>query len=148
MKRTVTLFTIGFTKKTAEQFFDILKNNGIKKLVDIRINKTSQLAGFAKGIDLEYFVNELLDIPYVHITDFAPTKQLLKDYRSKKIDWIGYQKQYRQLIEVRQVDKIYNINDFDNACFLCSEELPDMCHRRLLVEYFKEHYPDIRIIHL
>lgn len=144
----IRLLTIGFTKKTAKQFFEILKKNGVNKLVDIRINNTSQLAGFAKGQDLEYFVNVINNIPYIHIPDFAPTKQLLSDYQNKKIDWLGYQKIFRQLIESRKIDKKYNISDFDNACFLCSEELPDQCHRRLIVEFFKENNPEIQIIHL
>ena len=142
------LLTIGFTKKTAEQFFESLKKNGVKKLVDIRINNKSQLAGFAKGVDLKYFVKEINSIPYVYITDFAPTKELLSDYQNKKIDWIGYLKIFRQIIENRQIDKKYNIKDFDNACFLCSEELPDKCHRRLIVEYFKEKNEDIQIVHI
>ena len=142
------LLTIGFTKKTAEQFFESLKKNGVKKLVDIRINNKSQLAGFAKGVDLKYFVKEINGIPYIYIPDFAPTKELLSDYQNKKVDWIGYQKVFRQLIESRQIDKKYNIKDFDNACFLCSEELPDKCHRRLIVEYFKEKNEDIQIVHI
>jgi uncharacterized protein (DUF488 family) len=144
----IRLLTIGFTKKTAEQFFEALKKNGVKKLVDIRINNKSQLAGFAKGADLKYFVKEINGIPYVHIADFAPTKELLSDYQDKKIDWIGYQKVFRQIIESRQIDKKYNIKDFDNACFLCSEELPEKCHRRLIVEYFREKNPDIQIVHI
>jgi uncharacterized protein (DUF488 family) len=72
----------------------------------------------------------------------------LSDYQDKKIDWIGYQKVFRQIIESRQIDKKYNIKDFDNACFLCSEELPEKCHRRLIVEYFREKNPDIQIVHI
>ena len=144
----IRLLTIGFTKKSAQQFFELLKKNKVKKLVDIRINNTSQLAGFAKGQDLEYFVKEIIGIPYVHITDFAPTKELLSDYQNKRIDWDAYQKIFRQLIEKRNIAKKYKIKDFDNACFLCSEELPEQCHRRLLVEYFKEHNPEVQIVHL
>ncbi|MCX6279639.1 MAG: DUF488 domain-containing protein [Bacteroidetes bacterium] len=144
----IRLLTIGFTKKTAKQFFELLKLNGVKKLVDIRINNSSQLAGFAKGKDLEYFAKEINGISYFHVPDFAPTKELLADYQNKKIDWIGYQKKFRQLIEKRDIDKNYNIKDFDNACFLCSEEVPDQCHRRLVVEYFREINSDIQIVHI
>lgn len=142
------LFTIGFTKKSAKQFFELLKKNGVKKLVDIRINNTSQLAGFAKGQDLEYFINQIIDIPYIHITDLAPTKELLSDYQNKKIDWIGYQKIFKQLLEKRNVATKFKASDFDNACFLCSEELPDECHRRLVVEFLKEKNSDVQIVHL
>lgn len=144
----IRLLTIGFTKKSAKQFFELLKKNKVKKLVDIRINNTSQLAGFAKGQDLEYFVKEINKIPYIHIPDFAPTKELLSDYQNKRIDWNAYQTIFRQLIEKRNIAEKYNVKDFDNACFLCSEELPAQCHRRLLVEFFKEKNPDIRIVHL
>jgi len=144
----IKLYTIGFTKKSAKQFFELLKKNGIKKIIDIRINNSSQLAGFAKGADLEYFAKEIANIGYSHFTDFAPTKELLSDYQNKKVDWVGYQKIFRQLIEKRNIDKKYNIKDFDNACFLCSEELPTQCHRKLLVEYFKEKKSDILIVHL
>jgi uncharacterized protein (DUF488 family) len=142
------LFTIGFTKKSADHFIELLKKHKVSKLVDIRINNTSQLAGFAKGPDLEYFVNTILNIPYIHIKDFAPTKELLKDYRAKKINWIEYQKIFIQLIEKRKILQKYDISQFDHACFLCSEESPDECHRRLLAEYFKEKKGDVEIIHL
>lgn len=144
----IKLYTIGFTKKTANQFFELLIKHQVSKLVDIRINNVSQLAGFAKGTDLEYFVNQILKIPYIHIKDFAPTKELLKDYQGGKINWLEYQKIYNQLIEKRNIILKYNINQFNNACFLCSEELPNECHRRLLVEYFKEKIGDIEIVHL
>jgi uncharacterized protein (DUF488 family) len=144
----IKLYTIGFTKKSAKQFFELLKKNKVSKLVDIRINNVSQLAGFAKGTDLEYFVKQILKIPYIHIKDFAPTKELLKDYQGKKINWTEYQKIFTQLIEKRNIIKKYDISQFNNACFLCSEELPDECHRRLLVEYFKEKNGNIDIFHL
>lgn len=144
----IKLYTIGFTKKTAKQFFELLKKNQVNKLIDIRINNSSQLAGFAKGVDLEYFANEICGIEYVHIVDFAPTKELLSDYQNKKVDWIGYQKIYRNLIEKRRITEKYKISDFDNACFLCSESTAEQCHRRLLVEYFKEKNPDIKIVHI
>ncbi len=144
----IKLFTIGFTKKSAKQFFELLKKNGVEKLIDIRINNKSQLAGFAKGSDLEYFAKEINGIPYKYITDFAPTKELLSDYQNKKIDWEGYTKVFKQIMQNRKLREKYNIEDFNNAVFLCSEELPDKCHRRLLVEHFKEKSPDIQIIHL
>jgi uncharacterized protein (DUF488 family) len=144
----IKLYTVGFTKKSAKQFFELLKKNNVKKIIDIRINNSSQLAGFAKGTDLEYFAKEIANIDYSHITDFAPTKELLSDYQNKKVDWVGYQKIFRQLIDKRNINKRYNIKEFDNSCFLCSEEMPTQCHRRLLVEYFKEKNPDILIVHL
>lgn len=144
----IKLFTIGFAKKTAKYFFEILNNNGVEKIIDIRFNNKSQLAGFAKSPDIGYFAKEICNIDYEYIIDFAPTKELLSDYRNKKIDWLGYERIFRQLIEKRNVAKKYNIENFNNACFLCSEDVPDRCHRRLLVEYFKKINPNIKIIHL
>jgi uncharacterized protein (DUF488 family) len=144
----IKLYTIGFTKKTARQFFELLKKNNIKKLIDVRINHASQLAGFAKGADLEYFAEEICGIKYEHIADFAPTKELLSDYQNKKIDWTEYQKIYRSIIETRKVIETYNFEDFDDACFLCSEPTADQCHRGILVEYFWEINPQIQIVHL
>jgi uncharacterized protein (DUF488 family) len=144
----IKLFTIGFTKKNARQFFELLIKNKVKKLIDIRINNRSQLVGFAKGSDLEYFTKVIANIEYEYIPDFAPTKELLSDYQNKRIDWTAYQKTYRQLIEQRKISTKYNSSSFDHACFLCSEETPEHCHRRLLTEFFQEGNSDIQIIHL
>ena len=142
------LLTIGFTKKTAKQFFELLKENNVKKIVDIRLNNKSQLAGFAKGSDLEYFGKEIIGIPYEHIIDLAPTNELLSNYRNKSIDFDEYTKIFEKLIIERKIISNYNIHDFDGAVFLCSEEQPDKCHRRLLVEYFQDNNSNIEITHL
>jgi uncharacterized protein (DUF488 family) len=142
------LYTIGFTKKTARQFFELLKKHDVKKIIDIRISNSSQLAGFAKGVDLEYFASEICGMGYAHILDFAPTKELLSDYQNKKIDWDEYKKVYRSIIIERQVLQKYCMEDFDNACFLCSEPTEEHCHRKLLVDFFKEKYSDIIICHI
>jgi uncharacterized protein (DUF488 family) len=144
----IKLFTIGFTKKTAQHFFEALINNNVRKLIDIRINNRSQLAGFAKGADLAYFTKAIVNIEYEYIPDFAPTKELLSDSQNKRIDWTAYQKSYRQLIEQRRISTKYDIQNFDQACFLCSEETSEYCHRRLLTEFFQEENSDVQIIHL
>jgi uncharacterized protein (DUF488 family) len=145
----ITLYTIGFTKKSAEQFFELLRKNHISKLVDIRISNSSQLAGFAKGNDLAYFVKHICNANYVHITDFAPTKDLLSKWRKEEVNWEQYTKVYLSLLKERDIIKKYGVKGFDNACFLCSEETPEMCHRRLLVEYMKENSPEeVKIVHL
>ncbi len=60
------LFTIGFTKTTAESFFSRLSQAGVKKVIDIRLNNASQLAGFAKKTDLIYFLKTICGIDYEH----------------------------------------------------------------------------------
>jgi uncharacterized protein (DUF488 family) len=144
----INIYSIGFTKKNARSFFEILKSNGIKKLIDVRLNNVSQLAGFAKRDDLEYFLNEICNIKYIHLSQFAPTKEILDDYKKKKISWREYENRYNLLLNERRVEKSVNINELDMSCFLCSEHIADQCHRRLAIEYLKSHYPEIEIVHL
>ena len=145
----ITLYTIGFTKKSAEQFFELLKSHHVQTLVDVRISNSSQLAGFAKGSDLIYFLKQIADIRYRHIEDFAPTKELLSDYRAGKVDWSEYVKIYTHLLDCRCINRRYQVADFDGCCFLCSEETPEQCHRRLLAEYLRQQDPEnVKIVHL
>ncbi len=144
----ILLYTIGFTKKTAKQFFELLKQNGIKKVIDIRLSNKSQLAGFSKGEDLRYFLHEIAGISYVHILMYAPSEDILKQYQKGEISWIQYQKKYLELLEKRKILENLDPAGLDRACLLCSEEVPDQCHRRLLAEYIQGNIPDVRIIHL
>lgn len=142
------LYTIGFTEKTAEEFFTLLINAGVKKLIDTRINTVSQLAGFAKKTDLPYFLREIGNISYIHEPLFAPTKELLSSYRNKEVTWEEYEKIYTQLIKGRKAETLYSAKELNDSCLLCSEHLPDNCHRRLLAEYLKQNLNGITITHL
>lgn len=145
----ITLYTIGFTKKSAERFFNLLRDNPVKQLVDVRISNSSQLAGFAKGKDLEFFVNEICHIPYQHVADFAPTKELLDKWHKEEVTWEEYVEIYVNLLKTRDVIRKYGVKAFDGSCFLCSEEIPEQCHRRLLVEYLQAHSKEkVTIVHL
>jgi len=144
----IKLFTIGFTEKTAETFFSLLKKAGVKKIIDTRLNNVSQLAGFAKGKDLEFFSKAILNVGYEHNINLAPTKELLTNYRDKKITWIQYEKEYVSILEKRNIIQKIDFEKLDGSCLLCSEHKPDMCHRRLLAEYLKKANKDIKIIHL
>jgi hypothetical protein len=90
MKDQINLFTIGFTQKNAQKFFESLKKSGVKRVIDTRLNNISQLAGFTKKTDLEYFLKTIGDIEYVHILDLAPTKDILDEYKKNKGDWGVY----------------------------------------------------------
>ena len=68
------LFTIGFTKKSAEGFFTNLSKAGVKRVIDIRLNNMSQLAGFTKRDDLRYFLRTICNIDYIHLPELAPNK--------------------------------------------------------------------------
>jgi len=144
----VKLYTIGFTNKSARRFFDLLQKNGVTKIIDTRINNVSQLSGFAKGQDLEFFAESVANIDYRHELDFAPTKDMLERYRKKQISWDEYTDEYIALIKSRGVQNKVRPKDLDHACFLCSEHMPEKCHRRLLAEYLRDSYPEIQIIHL
>lgn len=144
----VKLYTIGFTKKNAQVFFSKLQKEGVIKLIDIRLNNVSQLAGFTKRDDLSYFLREICNCDYRHIPNFAPTKDILDAYKKKRIDWNEYVRRFSKLIKDRKIENIITAEELNNSCFLCSEPTPERCHRRLVAEYFKEKFGNIEIKHL
>ncbi len=135
---TTNIFTIGFTKKTAKEFFDLLRKESIITLLDVRLNTTSQLSGFAKQKDLKFFLQELCDVEYVHLPDWAPTKDILNAYKKKEISWESYEDKFLNLMARRLIEKDVNPDLMQNSCLLCSEDKPHHCHRRLVVEYLNE----------
>ena len=144
----IKLYTIGFTKKSAEQFFSKLCSAGIKRVVDIRLNNSSQLAGFAKKDDLQYFLKKICDIEYVYISQLAPTKELLEAHREKKNSWQVFEQRFIDLMRTRKIEKTVSKDILNNGCLLCSEDTPDKCHRRLVAEYLKNKWRNVEIIHL
>jgi len=144
----IKIFTIGFTGKSASEFFGLLEKNRVTKIIDTRISNSSQLSGFAKGKDLEYFAKTISGIDYEHNLDLAPTKELLSLYRDKKISWEEYATQYVELIKSRGILEKINIGAYNNYCLLCSEHSPQQCHRRLLGEYLEANFSSIQIVHL
>jgi uncharacterized protein (DUF488 family) len=142
------LYTIGFTKKSAEKFFSMLNDAGVQRVVDIRLNNTSQLAGFAKKEDLVYFLKKIGDIDYTHRPELAPTQDIMDAFKKKKGSWEIYEKQFRALLTQRAVEDTIPRKMLDGACLLCSEEKPQECHRRLVAEYFRDKWPEIEIVHL
>jgi len=143
------IFTIGFTKKSAETFFTRLKNAGVKRLVDVRLNNVSQLAGFTKRDDRQYFTKAICGIEYVHIPRLAPTLDILDPYKKQKNgDWPLYERQFLDLMRARRIEETVSRDLLDSGCLLCSEETPHHCHRRLVAEYFKEKWDGIEIEHI
>lgn len=144
----ITLFTIGFTKKNARTFFSLLKQAGVKKVIDIRLNNSSQLAGFTKNEDLRYFLRVIADMDYIYRPELAPTKEILNDYKKKKITWLDYEQRFRELLNQRKPETLLSPSELDKACLLCSEPKSDKCHRRLVAEYLKAKLGNIEIHHL
>jgi uncharacterized protein (DUF488 family) len=144
----IKLFTIGFAGKSAERFFQLLHDNGVGKIVDTRLNPSSQLSGFAKGADLAYFARQLGGIRYEDHPEFAPTAEMLSSYREKEIDWQEYERLYLALLDQRKIINSIDLNYYHLNCFLCSEHSPARCHRRLLVEYLASDREDTEVVHL
>ncbi len=145
---TEEVCTIGFAKKSLKGFVELLQINHVRHLIDTRLNNTSQLAGFAKRDDLQY-VMKLVDIKYSHQLQLAPESQMLEDYKKKRINWSEYEEQYLTLLKKRKVEQeIEKLLGDGKPCFLCSEDKPHYCHRRLLVEYLQDFQRDIKVIHL
>jgi uncharacterized protein (DUF488 family) len=143
------VYSIGFTQKTAEQFFGLLKERGIRRLLDVRLNNVSQLAGFAKRENLKYFLHEICDADYLHEPLLAPTQEMLDAYKKKKGIWQEYERQFLSLMADRKIEK-----KLDRALFstptvlLCSEPEPEHCHRRLVLEYLRDKWGNLDIRHL
>ncbi|MBJ7899636.1 MAG: DUF488 family protein [Cyanobacteria bacterium RI_101] len=142
------LFTIGFTRKSAADFFTRLRQAGVDTVIDTRLNNKSQLAGFAKQDDLRFFLREIGGINYKHELSLAPTQDILDAYKKKKMSWEEYSEQYLALLKERQIETQLTEENLENACFLCSEDQPHFCHRRLAAEYLKNYFETLTILHL
>jgi len=142
------VFTIGFTKTTAESFFARLQRAGVKKVLDVRLNNVSQLAGFAKRDDLRYFLKAIGGIEYAHEPKLAPTQEMLDAYKKDGGDWTDYERRFLALMAERRIEDTVARSTLDGACLLCSEDKPKQCHRRLVVEYLQRKWGAIEVVHL
>jgi uncharacterized protein (DUF488 family) len=143
------IYTIGFTQTTAERFFGRLAEAGVQRILDVRLNNSSQLAGFAKARDLPYFLAELIGANYHHEPLLAPTQELLDDYKKRKGDWAAYEKRFLDLMTLREIEERLSPADFGTpTALLCSEATADHCHRRLVCEYLADHWSDLQTVHL
>lgn len=141
------IYTIGFTKTSAENFFRRISNSNVKKIVDVRLNNVSQLAGFAKRDDLKYFAKEISGASYEHLVSLAPQQGMLDAYKKEKGEWIKYEQEFMGLMRKRRIENL-DKKIFDSACLLCSEDKPHYCHRRLVAEYLKDAWGDVEVVHL
>lgn len=144
----IRLFTIGFAGHSARQFFGKLAEAGVRTVVDVRLNNVSQLAGFAKRNDLQFFLGTIAGIEYRHELCLAPTADMLDDYKKKRMDWADYERRFNALLEERRPAETLEPATLDGACLLCSEHEPDHCHRRLAAEYFQRAWGGVTIQHL
>lgn len=143
------LYTIGFTKKNAETFFNFLRSSEVKTLIDVRLNNVSQLAGFAKRDDLKFLLKELCAAEYVHIPELAPTKDILNAYKKGDISWDKYEDKFLNLMGQRHIERSIMPGLLDHGCLLCSEHEPHLCHRRLVVDYLNKYSDfDLKVKHL
>lgn len=148
MNAEATLFTIGFAKKDARTFFEMLRMAKVRKVIDVRLNNVSQLAGFTKKNDLKYFLERILGCDYQHRPDWAPTDMILDPYKKGGLSWDGYVRDFTVLMERRRLGADVAPEDLDHVCLLCSEPTPEQCHRRLVAERLRMLYPGVKIVHL
>jgi uncharacterized protein (DUF488 family) len=144
-----TIYTIGFTRKTLEQFIRLLQQAGVDGVVDIRLHNTSQLAGFAKRDDLAFLLREGFAIEYEHRPELAPTPEILATYKADG-DWAVYEQEFLPLLPLRAAAAIGRqlLSRYQRPCLLCAEPTPDRCHRRLVAEWWAEYLPDVEVVHL
>jgi uncharacterized protein (DUF488 family) len=145
----VEIYTIGFTQTTAEHFFGRLKDAGVARLLDVRLNNSSQLAGFAKAQDLPYFLRELVGATYEHEPRLAPTQELLDDFKKRRGSWADYEPRFMALLAERHIETLLSPADFERrTALLCSEATAEHCHRRLVCEYLDERWGGVTAVHL
>jgi uncharacterized protein (DUF488 family) len=141
------VFTIGFTKKTAREFFERLRRPGLARLVDVRLNNVSQLAGFSKRDDLHFFCEAILSVGYLHLPELAPSQSMLDDFKKNHGNWHAYEEKFLSLIAARKIENTLDREVIDGACLLCSEATPENCHRRLVAEYLQSKWGNLEIEH-
>ncbi|KZL25785.1 DUF488 family protein [Pseudovibrio sp. Ad37] len=145
----MTLTTIGFTKTTAENFFGRLQSAGVKKVIDVRLNNTSQLAGFAKSNDLAFFLEAIGGIGYEHEPLLAPDQDMFKAFKKEKGDWTIFKDRFMDLLSQRKVESKFKADMLEGACLLCSEHLPHQCHRSLVANYLNSRWGGaLKVTHL
>jgi uncharacterized protein (DUF488 family) len=146
---SMEIYTAGFTHTSAERFFERLREAGIRRLIDVRLNNVSQLAGFSKRDDLAYFLRVICDAAYLHEPLLAPTQEMLDTYRKAKVGWEQYERDFLALMRERKIEERLDRHLFDvPTVLLCSEATAEHCHRRLVAEYLRDHWGDLRIVHL
>ena len=148
MSNNPVLYTIGFAKKDARTFFEMLRAAKVRKVIDVRLNNVSQLAGFTKKNDIRYFLEKILECGYEHRPDWAPTADILDPYKKGKTTWDDYVRDFSVLMERRKIGSDISAAALDHCCLLCSEPTPEQCHRRLVAERLQCQCRDLRVIHL
>ncbi len=145
----MAVYTIGFTKKSAAEFFGALKRVGVKRLLDVRLSNSSQLAGFTKKEDLAYFLQDILGAEYKHEPLLAPTRELLDQYKKQRGSWHDYEVAFLELMKQRAIEHRLDRSLFEGpTVLLCSEATAERCHRRLVLEYLRDRWGDVDIVHL
>jgi uncharacterized protein (DUF488 family) len=144
----VELFTIGFAETNAASFFSMLRDSGARRVIDVRLNNTSQLAGFTKRDDLRFFLHEVCNMEYVHVPELAPTQDILDAFKKQKGSRAVYEDAFKSLMTSRSIERWIPPELAHLGCLLCSEKRPEHCHRRLIAEHLQQQWPDLVVTHL
>ncbi len=143
------IYTIGFAKRSAPDFFGALRGAGIKRLLDVRLSNSSQLAGFTKRADLPFFLGEICGAAYLHEPLLAPTQELLDAYKKRKGSWQMYERAFMALMAERKIEERIRRDLFAvPTVLLCSETTAERCHRRLVCDYLNAAWGDVTAVHL
>lgn len=135
-------------KKSAQEFFNIINDNKIDILADIRLYNSTQLAGFSKSQDLKYFLKQICNCNYIALQEFAPTRSLFDNYKKGYIEWNEYEKIYNDFLNTHAKLDFFVAFQDKRICLLCAEDTPKCCHRRLLAEKIANTYDSVVITHL
>jgi uncharacterized protein (DUF488 family) len=144
----MNIYTIGFTKKNASRFFELLERTPTRRVIDVRLNNVSQLAGFTKKDDLAFFLKRVAGIDYTYAPLLAPTQSMLDEYKKNGGDWNTYESRFIDLMQKRKIESEISPELVSDGCLLCSEDKAHHCHRRVVAEYFKKHWDNVSISHL
>jgi len=143
------IYTLGFRRKPLAEFITLLRQAGVDAVIDVRLRNTSQLSGYTKRDDLDFMLREGFGIAYEHHPELAPTPDILDAYRQDE-DWAAYEADFSPLLAERRAKEVGReiLARYQSPCLLCSEPTADLCHRRLVAEYWVSHLPGLTIVHL
>lgn len=142
------IYTIGTQGMHDDDFLNILNENEIDAVIDIRLHNEGRWYRFASGKHIKD-ISKAIGIDYIHNTQLAPTKEMLIKWREEH-NWQDYEDKFINILKTREALSIWDkiAKNYPRPCLLCAEKLAETCHRRLLAEYLIRNGRASRIIHL
>jgi uncharacterized protein (DUF488 family) len=144
------VFSIGLSGRSAESFFEALRAAEVKRVLDVRLHNTSNLAGYGKAAHLPYLLRELCVAEYEHEPLLAPSAELFDGLKkTRTLSWDDYERGIRDLLAERRVQERLDPGDFAVPTgLLCACPDAERCHRRIVLEYLDAAWGGLDITHL